>query len=475
MIVKFHARGVGRGSGPIDYLLGKDRDREKATLDRGNPDEVQALIDSSQYAKKYTSGVLSFQEPDLDRATKDKIMSSFEQALLPGLDSNQYSCLWVEHKDKGRLELNFVVPNIELQTGKRLQPYYDKADRPRINAWKIGMNARLGLHDPDDPMNKQISLSVNDLPKNKKVAVQTITDAMLALTSAGEIQTRDDVVATLEQSGFTLARITPKSISIVDPDGGRNLRLKGALYEQAFRADGDLSQELQAASERYRAASAERIRAAQADYQQCFERKRAENQNRYKRPESTSERIDIKNMVMVSSERNDVIRSDTGRSMLAGEPYQSQLADDQRAEREYPSTGSQGRQDKTEPMWETIVYSSSEEHKELGEELGQSADVHTRGILNDDRVRKTVAERFRTIATRARETAERLYGFVQRALEKVRGEPSGKQAIENECYELNQASRTLDGFTSRLQNRIKLEQNQSIKRSEKGMSKGFFQ
>ena len=112
--------------------------------------------------------MLSFQEPDLDRATKDKIMSSFEQALLPGLDNNQYSCLWVEHKDKGRLELNFVVPNIELQTGKRLQPYYDKADRPRINAWKIGMNASLGLHDPDDPMNKQISLSVNDLPKNKK-------------------------------------------------------------------------------------------------------------------------------------------------------------------------------------------------------------------------------------------------------------------------------------------------------------------
>ena len=460
MIVKFHARGVGRGSGPIDYLLGKERNREQATLDRGNPDEVQALIDSSNYAKKYTSGVLSFQEPDLDRATKDKIMSSFEQALLPGLDNNQYSCLWVEHKDKGRLELNFVVPNIELQTGKRLQPYYDKADRPRINAWKIGMNARLGLHDPDDPMNKQISLSVNDLPKNKKAAVQTITDAMLALTNAGEIQTRDDVVATLEQSGFTLARITPNSISITDPDGGRNLRLKGALYEQAFRADGDLSQELQAASERYRAASAERIRTAQADYQRCFERKRAENQKRYKRPESTPERLDIKNMVMVGSKCDDVVRSNTGRSMVAGESHQRQLADDQRAEREYPSTGSQGRQDKTEPLRETIVYSSSEEHRELDEELGQSTDVHTRGILNDDRVRKTVAERFRTITTRARKTAERFYGFVQSTLEKVRREPSGKQTIENECEQLNHASRTLDGFASRLQERIISEQNQ---------------
>ncbi|MGK3325838.1 hypothetical protein ACSLPB_29600, partial [Escherichia coli] len=44
-------------------------------------------------------------------------------ACLPGLEKNQYSILWVEHQDKGRLELNFVIPNMELQTGKRLQPY----------------------------------------------------------------------------------------------------------------------------------------------------------------------------------------------------------------------------------------------------------------------------------------------------------------------------------------------------------------
>ncbi|SGZ18320.1 relaxase/mobilization nuclease domain-containing protein, partial [Moritella viscosa] len=137
MIVKVHARGSGGGSGPVEYLLGKDGDREGATLDRGNPKEIEELIDSSPYAKKYTSGVLSFAEADLDRKTKDNLMSSFEKALLPGLDADQYSCLWVEHRDKGRLELNFVVPNIELQTGKRLQPYYHRADKPRINAWKV--------------------------------------------------------------------------------------------------------------------------------------------------------------------------------------------------------------------------------------------------------------------------------------------------------------------------------------------------
>ncbi|MBD4502499.1 mobilization relaxase, partial [Xanthomonas citri pv. citri] len=93
MIIKFHNRGVGRGSGPVGYLLGRDGNREGATLDRGNPAVIEALIDSSPYAKKYTSGVLSFAEADLPRATKDKLMSDFEKALLPGLEGNQYAVL----------------------------------------------------------------------------------------------------------------------------------------------------------------------------------------------------------------------------------------------------------------------------------------------------------------------------------------------------------------------------------------------
>ncbi|MDF5144412.1 relaxase/mobilization nuclease domain-containing protein, partial [Vibrio parahaemolyticus] len=180
--------------GPVEYLLGKDRNRDGATLDRGDPDEIQALIDSSPYAKKYTSGVLSFEEADLDRQTKDKVMSSFEKALLPGLEADQYSCLWVEHRDKGRLELNFVVPNVELQTGKRLQPYFDKADKPRINAWKTGMNASLKLHDPDDPINKRELTTPRNLPASKQEAARAITDGLLSLAGNGELRTRQDVV-----------------------------------------------------------------------------------------------------------------------------------------------------------------------------------------------------------------------------------------------------------------------------------------
>ena len=131
MIVKFHARGTGGGKGPTQYLLGRDGQREGATLLRGDPEQVAELIDSSRYAKKYTSGVLSFAEADLPPEQKRALMDRFEKALLPGLEARQYSCLWVEHQDKGRLELNFVIPNLELTEGKRLQPYYHVADQRR--------------------------------------------------------------------------------------------------------------------------------------------------------------------------------------------------------------------------------------------------------------------------------------------------------------------------------------------------------
>lgn len=46
MIVKLHSRGAGSGSGPVDYLLGKDRQRDQASVLRGDPERVCELIDS---------------------------------------------------------------------------------------------------------------------------------------------------------------------------------------------------------------------------------------------------------------------------------------------------------------------------------------------------------------------------------------------------------------------------------------------
>ncbi|MDS0623112.1 hypothetical protein NOI44_23185, partial [Escherichia coli] len=45
------------------------------------------------------NAVLVFIEP----GQREQIMASFERVLMPGLDKDQYSILWVEHTDKGRL------------------------------------------------------------------------------------------------------------------------------------------------------------------------------------------------------------------------------------------------------------------------------------------------------------------------------------------------------------------------------------
>ncbi|HGC0468740.1 relaxase/mobilization nuclease domain-containing protein, partial [Escherichia coli] len=202
MIVKFHARGKGGGSGPVDYLLGRERNREGATVLQGNPEEVRELIDATPFAKKYTSGVLSFAEKELPPGGREKVMASFERVLMPGLEKNQYSILWVEHQDKGRLELNFVIPNMELQTGKRLQPYYDRADRPRIDAWQTLVNHHYGLHDPNAPENRRILTLSDNLPETKQALAESVTRGIDALYHVGEIKGRQDVIQALTEAGL---------------------------------------------------------------------------------------------------------------------------------------------------------------------------------------------------------------------------------------------------------------------------------
>ena len=262
MIVKFHARGKGGGSGPVDYLLGRERNREGATVLQGDPEEVRELIDATPFAKKYTSGVLSFAEKELPPGGREKVMASFERVLMPGLEKNQYSILWVEHQDKGRLELNFVIPNMELQSGKRLQPYYDRADRPRIDAWQTLVNHHYGLYDPNAPENRRILTLPDNLPETKQALAESVTRGIDALYHVGEIKGRQDVIQALTEAGLEVVRVTRSSISIADPNGGKNIRLKGAFYEQSFTDGRGVREKAERESRIYRDNAERRVQQA---------------------------------------------------------------------------------------------------------------------------------------------------------------------------------------------------------------------
>lgn len=396
MIIKIHSRGIGAGRGPVDYLLGKDRDRQDARLDRGDPEQMIQLIDSTNFAQKYTSGVLSFAERDLDEQQKQQIMDSFERALLPGLDKDQYSVLWVQHQDKDRLELNFVVANVELQSGKRLQPYYDRADRPRLNVWKDLINDHYNLKDPNDPLNKRELCTPNDLPRTKIQACEAITNGLLSVAERGELKNRDDVVKTLENAGFEIARTTKKSISIKNPEGGQNIRLKGAIYEQDFRFGKELRADIERASEAYRADRSNRIQESRATLNRLTERKRESNQLRYPRTEQAVTASYVKNLEHRSHSRDYSPFADVGHPSLSKPQNRQERRLDSAAASHDSTIGERrGQLENSELLGrqktQTHVHTDEHQSRELERWLSSA-----NGVLIDDRTRKALTSSLRT-------------------------------------------------------------------------------
>ena len=292
MIVQFFRYGNGLSKGPLDYLLGKDRDRDYAKVLQGDVSEVSGLIDTSPYAKKYTSGCLSFYEHDLSDQDKQKIMQDFEQALFPGMDQSQYRVLWIEHQDKlneetgeRRLELNFLIPNVEILTGQRLQPYYDKADRSRIDLFKKITNYEYQLHDADDPLYRQAVTTAKNLPKTVNEIKETLDIEATRAVESGLITDRQSMKKWLLDLGLEVTRETKKSLSIKNPNDdekARPIRLTGAIYEQDFRLTETSQQLTIAASERYRREAEQRNQSDIQRYAEYSAKRSTELEQQYR-------------------------------------------------------------------------------------------------------------------------------------------------------------------------------------------------
>ena len=292
MIVQFFRYGNGLSKGPLDYLLGKDRDRDYAKVLQGDVSEVSGLIDTSPYAKKYTSGCLSFYEHDLSDQDKQKIMQDFEQALFPGMDQSQYRVLWIEHQDKlneetgeRRLELNFLITNVEILTGQRLQPYYDKADRSRIDLFKKITNYEYQLHDADDPLYRQAVTTAKNLPKTVNEIKETLDIEATRAVESGLITDRQSMKKWLLDLGLEVTRETKKSLSIKNPNDdekARPIRLTGAIYEQDFRLTETSQQLTIAASERYRREAEQRNQSDIQRYAEYSAKRSTELEQQYR-------------------------------------------------------------------------------------------------------------------------------------------------------------------------------------------------
>ena len=232
MVVKFFANKKGGSSKAIDYLLNEREAQGTARILKGDEQLTRDIIKSIDYKQKTTVGCLSFEEPNISEDMKYQLMKDFENMLLPNME-NKYNILWIEHIDKGRLELNFVIPKIELETQKSLNPYYHKADLPRVEMWQDIQNLEHNFTNPKDP-SKARTVETNNKEIHLSKDYEQLDKLLHNLAEQGQIKNREHLIELLKSNSIEVTRQGSDYLAIKLPDSKKAKRFKGSIYNEQF-------------------------------------------------------------------------------------------------------------------------------------------------------------------------------------------------------------------------------------------------
>jgi len=244
MLIKFFPHGKGDGTAAMEYLL-KNSDDEPKQVIRGDSGLTLDIIQSVPFKQKYKSGVLSFEESEIDSNVTEAIMDGFEETIFCGIADGDRNILWVQHKDKGRVEFHFIIPRIHLGTGKAFNPFWHQADLKRVDAFKELVNLQYAFSDPNDP-EKERSHSYDYNPFDKRltdVSKDELAETLYELVGEGVIKNRNELIDALRSAGYEVPRIGKNYISVKSEDMKKAKRFKGGIFDETFRSVGELEKE----------------------------------------------------------------------------------------------------------------------------------------------------------------------------------------------------------------------------------------
>lgn len=194
---------------------------------------------------KYVSGTLAF-EPSERPTDKELIavVDSFRKTFMAGLEHGvNFVDFWNIHEDKGRIELNYIIPLTELTTGKRINPFPPgQAKKDFKDAFDAYINHQLGFDQvvPDPLKASSSKFETKVLPySNSKLANEiratkpdkdNISDFVSYQIVAGKISNRQQLCDYLENFG-EITRVNDKFISLKIHGSQKAFRLKGPVYE----------------------------------------------------------------------------------------------------------------------------------------------------------------------------------------------------------------------------------------------------
>ncbi len=254
MHIKLFPHGQGDGDMPTHYLVRPDypgRQESMPDVLRGDPDITRALINSLETQWRFSAGVLSWHPDDtVTPEQEERVMDDFEAVAFAGLEPDQRNILWVRHSHAGHHELHFVIPRVELASGKSFNafpPGWEKA----FGVFRDLHNHKEQWARPDDPARARLYTPEHaDLHrarlirwgknpgKDERVEVKEAIHAyMVAKLEQGLVHNREDVLTALQEAGLAINRAGKDYITVKDPDSGEKLRLKGGIYAKQWKFD----------------------------------------------------------------------------------------------------------------------------------------------------------------------------------------------------------------------------------------------
>lgn len=250
MINIINKHGTGSVKNAIKYLQ-SDRDHKgtfrnvKPRDFAGNALDCTYALEDVDRKHKYISGTLAF-APN-ERPTDKQLIAvveSFRKTFLAGLEYGvNFVDYWNIHEDKGRIELNYIIPMTELSTGKRINPFPPGKEKEAFkDSFDAFMNHKLGY---DQVVRNPLKASESKF--EKKVLPHATSDLANQIRSIkpdkdtislnvgyqmlnGKITNRQQLCDYLENFG-EITRVNDKFISLKVNGSQKAFRLSGPVYE----------------------------------------------------------------------------------------------------------------------------------------------------------------------------------------------------------------------------------------------------
>jgi hypothetical protein len=242
VIVKFFRGGrtFNGAKSAIKYLLDERQTEGTAQVFKGDPKLTLNIIKQIKNKWKFSSGVLSFEELIQDDEVLNEIIQEFENTFFAGLKKNQYNITWIKHTDKGRTELHFIAPRLELTTQKAYNPYFIKKDFIKKDLFQDYINSKFTLSSPHQAEKQNLIKIQNPNWKTKKSEfLKQVDEYVGELIKNGFIQSRDDIVYYLKNEGLEVKE-SKNYIAVKTAEMKKFARLKGEIYVKDFTDFGKI-------------------------------------------------------------------------------------------------------------------------------------------------------------------------------------------------------------------------------------------